>query len=296
MYEIQRYTETNVLGTSILLDLLANKDHQVRKVVLASSRSVYGEGAYICGQCGVVYPDGRDAEKLKRNQWDPMCPTCGARIQAIATPESARTSPASIYAATKLAQEDLIRIATKALGIPAVIFRFQNVYGEGQSLKNPYTGILSIFSNQLRQGKTINLYEDGRESRDFVYVSDVARAVGLGLTSDGADGVTLNVGSGHPTRVEQIALLLKDRLGVKTQPVVSGQYRLGDIRHGYADITAIRARLGFVPEVELDHGLDRFVTWVKTQPLEPDRLDTASEELVSRGLMAERVATEEAPV
>jgi len=223
--------------------------------------------------------------RLRSAGWEPQCPACGGEIQAIATPECAQTAPASIYAATKLAQEDLLRIASKALGIPAVIFRFQNVYGEGQSLKNPYTGILSIFSNQLRMGKTVHLYEDGQESRDFVHVSDIARAVVLGLTSDGADGATLNVGSGHPTSVEQVALLLQERLGGKTRPIISGQYRLGDIRHGYADLTAIRACLQYAPEVSLDEGLTRFAEWVKAQPVEPDRLDKATGELVARGLM-----------
>jgi dTDP-L-rhamnose 4-epimerase len=170
------------------------------------------------------------------------------------------------------------------LGIPSIIFRFQNVYGEGQSLKNPYTGILSIFSNQLREGKTISLYEDGQESRDFVHISDVARAVVCCVISDGADGSTLNVGSGHPTSVQRIALLLKERFGSKTEPIISGQYRLGDIRHGYADISAIYKQLGFVPTISLEQGLDRFVAWVKQQPAEPDRLDVATQELKSRGL------------
>jgi dTDP-L-rhamnose 4-epimerase len=285
MYEISRYTETNAGGTARLLDHLANHRHEVAKVILASSRSVYGEGAYRCPRCGLVYPAARSEERLRSQQWQPACPTCGGAIDAAATPETAMTAPASIYAATKLAQEDLVRVASKALGIPAVIYRFQNVYGEGQSLKNPYTGILSIFSNQLRMGKTIHLYEDGQESRDFVHVSDVARAVALGLTSDGADGATLNVGSGQPTSVEQVALLLGERFGAKAPPLVTGEYRLGDIRHGYADLAAIRACLQFRPEVPLDQGLTRFVEWVKTQPLEPDRLGKAAGELVARGLM-----------
>jgi dTDP-L-rhamnose 4-epimerase len=286
MYEISRYTETNVGGTAALLNYLANRQHQVGKIILASSRAVYGEGAYHCGQCGLVFPPARSEEVLRAAEWQPKCPACDRSIAAAATPEDARTAPASIYAATKLAQEDLIRVAAKALGIPAVIFRLQNVYGEGQSLKNPYTGILSIFSNQLRLGKTVQLYEDGEESRDFVHVSDVARAVGLGLASDAADGVTLNVGFGQPTSVAQVALLLRERLDGKTPPpVVSGQYRLGDIRHGYADVTAIRARLQFAPEISLEDGLTRFIEWVKTQAAEPDRLDQATGELVTRGLM-----------
>jgi dTDP-L-rhamnose 4-epimerase len=289
MYEISRYTRINIGGTAALLNYLANHKHRVRKIILASSRSVYGEGAYRCEQCNLVYPPARSDATFKSGEWQPRCPACKRPIEATATLEEAKTAPASIYAVTKLSQEDLVRVAAKALGIPAVIFRFQNVYGEGQSLKNPYTGILSIFSNQLRLKKTIHLYEDGRESRDFVHVADVARAVGLGLASDGADGATLNVGSGQPTSVESIALRLQERLGTKIHPIVSGQYRLGDIRHGYADLTAISACLQFAPEITLDEGLTRFVEWVKTQPLEPDRLEKATSELVARGLMPETV-------
>jgi dTDP-L-rhamnose 4-epimerase len=285
MYEIHRYTDTNVGGTAMLLDYLANHSHGVKKIVLASSRSVYGEGAYTCNQCGMVYPPERPAAMLSRHQWEPLCPKCGAVIRAAATPECASPQPASVYAATKLAQEDLVRIAATALGIGSVIFRFQNVYGEGQSLKNPYTGILSIFSNQLRLGKVLNLYEDGKESRDFVHVSDVARAVLLSLDSDRADGLTLNVGSGIATSVATIADLLQQRIGGHTGANVSGHYRLGDIRHEYADLSGIRQRLGFAPEITLEAGLDRFVEWVRRQPAEPDRLPQASEELASRGLM-----------
>jgi len=285
MYAIAHYSETNVGGTSRLLDYLANHRHAVRKIVLASSRAVYGEGAYLCQDCGLVYPPARSEKMFRSSRWQPVCPTCKAAIQAAPTPENAPMAPASIYAATKLSQEHLVRIATMALGIPAVIFRFQNVYGEGQSLQNPYTGMLSIFSNQLRLGKTIRLYEDGRESRDFVHVSDVARAVGMALSSDQADGATLNVGSGHSTSVEQIALLLQDRFENKTPPIVSGEYRLGDVRHGYADLGAIRVRLQFTPEISLADGLTRFADWVKRQPLQPDRLEQATAELVVRGLM-----------
>jgi dTDP-L-rhamnose 4-epimerase len=296
MYEISRYTETNVGGTAMLLDYLANHKHNVVKIVLASSRSVYGEGAYQCPNCGLVFPSMRSEEMLRSKHWQPDCPTCLSQIVPTATPEGAKTSPGSIYAATKLAQEDLLRIASTALGIPAVIFRLQNVYGEGQSLKNPYTGILSIFSNQLRCGKTVNLYEDGQESRDFIHVSDVARALVLGVTDDEADGCTLNVGSGQPTTVERIAVLIKERLGAKTEPVISGEYRLGDIRHEYADTTAIHRRLGFASEVSLEQGMDRFLQWVEEQPVEPDRLAAATQELISRGLMVENVEAEAAPV
>ena len=285
MYRIGDYARTNVLGTSLLLDVLANDRHEVKKLVLASSRSVYGEGAYQCAGCGFVYPPMRSSGSLAAGQWDPLCPDCGGPICPAATPESAKTSPASIYAATKLAQEDLVRIAGNALGIPCLIFRLQNVYGEGQSLHNPYTGILSIFSNRIRQGKVIVLFEDGHESRDFVHVSDVAEAMALGLLGDGGDGLTMNVGSGIAVSVDTIARTLKRQFADSSALVMSGQYRLGDIRHNFADISVIRRALGFSPKVPLEEGIARFVRWVKTQPASEDGLDRANRELIQRGLM-----------
>jgi dTDP-L-rhamnose 4-epimerase len=289
MYRIGDYTHTNVLGTALLLDVLANGPHEVAKLVLASSRAVYGEGAYGCAGCGLVYPPIRSLGSLQAGQWEPLCPTCCGLIYPVATPETARTSPASVYAATKLAQEDLVRIAASSLGIPFAIFRFQNVYGEGQSLHNPYTGILSIFSNRIRQGKALALFEDGQESRDFVHVSDVIEAVALSLASDGGDGLTMNVGSGEQVTVESIARNLKRQFGASSELVVSGQYRLGDIRHNFADISVIRQALGFSPKVTLEEGIARFVHWVKTQPIAggspEDGLDRANRELIERGLM-----------
>jgi dTDP-L-rhamnose 4-epimerase len=186
---------------------------------------------------------------------------------------------------TKLSQEQLIAVGS-ALGIATVILRFQNVYGEGQSLKNPYTGILSIFSNRIRLGKTIDLFEDGNESRDFVHVSDVVNAVSLATELAGGDGQTLNVGSGIPTSVSRVAQCLARSLGSSQEPVISHEYRLGDIRHCYADLTRIRQALGFAPAIGLDEGLDRFARWVKTQPVEEDKLDQANRQLAQRGLMA----------
>jgi dTDP-L-rhamnose 4-epimerase len=285
MYRIGDYARTNVLGTALLLDVLANERHGVTKLVLASSRSVYGEGAYQCPRCGIIYPPMRSPGSLAAGRWDPLCTDCGSPVRPAATPEIAKTSPASIYAATKLAQEDLVRIAANALGIPFLIFRLQNVYGEGQSLNNPYTGILSIFSNRIRQGKVIVLFEDGQESRDFVHVSDVAEAMALGLLGDGGDGRTMNVGSGIPVAVDTIARSLKRHFDDSSALVMSGQYRLGDIRHNYADISVISRALGFSPQVLLEEGIGRFVRWVKTQPIAEDGLDRANRELIERGLM-----------
>jgi dTDP-L-rhamnose 4-epimerase len=290
MYRIGDYSNTNVLGIALLLDVLANGRHDVRKLVLASSRSVYGEGAYRCARCGLVNPPMRSPASLLANQWEPTCPLCSAAIAPIATPETCTTNPASVYAATKLAQEDLLRIVGNALGIPFLVFRLQNVYGEGQSLNNPYTGILSIFSNRIRQGKEIVLFEDGQESRDFLHVSDVSEAMALGLESDDGDGLTMNVGSGVQVSVETIARSLMSQFRDSRVPVVvSGQYRVGDIRHNYADITAIGRLLGFAPKVSLEEGIARFVSWVKAQRLvydgAEDGLDRANKELIERGLM-----------
>jgi dTDP-L-rhamnose 4-epimerase len=289
MYRIGDYTNTNVLGTALLLDVLANTHHQVTKLVLASSRSVYGEGAYQCTGCGLVYPAIRSLDSLQAGHWEPLCPSCCGPIHPVATPETARTSPASVYAATKLAQEDLVRIAAGALGIPFLIFRLQNVYGEGQSLNNPYTGILSIFSNRIRQGKVIALFEDGQESRDFVHVSDVAEAMSLGLESDGGDGLTMNVGSGVQVSVDTVARSLLQQFAEPSTLVVSGQYRLGDIRHNFADVSVIGQALGFSPKVSLEDGMARFARWVRTQPIAEDGpeegLERANRELIERGLM-----------
>jgi dTDP-L-rhamnose 4-epimerase len=289
MYRIGDYTSTNVLGTALMLDVLANDRHDVKKLVLASSRSVYGEGAYECSLCGLVYPPMRSSGSLQASQWEPLCPCCSGSVQPVATPETARTSPASVYAATKLAQEDLVRIVANALGIPFLVFRLQNVYGEGQSLSNPYTGILSIFSNRIRQGKEILLFEDGLESRDFVHVSDVAEAITLGLTSEGGDGLTMNVGSGEQVSVEMIARSLMRQFRSSAPVIVSGQYRLGDIRHNFADMAVIRGCLAFSPKMTLEQGISRFVHWVKTQPVvqngAEDGLDRANRELIERGLM-----------
>lgn len=285
MYEIARYDRVNSYGTALLLDVLANRPHRVKKVVLSSSRSVYGEGQYRCAVDGVVQPAQRAVSNLMVGNWDIHCPVCGAVVQPLPTKESAAPRPASIYAATKLAQEELVRIGCTALGIPYVNLRLQNVYGAGQSLKNPYTGILSIFSTRIRHGLKVPIFEDGTESRDFVHVSDVACAIALSLESDRASGMTLNVGAGVPTSVRDIAEMLVKVFGGSSRVEVTGQFRVGDIRHCYAELTAIREATGFEPRVGLEEGLRGFARWVLSEPLPEDRLGQANQELKARGLM-----------
>lgn len=289
MYEIARYNEVNSQGTALLLDILAQTpDHGIDRVVLTSSRSVYGEGRYECGGCmaGPVYPSSRGAEQLAAAQWDPACPSCGGALAAAPTREVDATSPASVYAATKLAQEDLVRIACGALGIGYAILRLQNVYGEGQSLKNPYTGILSIFSTRIRRGGELPLFEDGEETRDFIHVDDVAEALARAVTSPEPVNTTINVGSGKATSVAEVAGLLNAALGGRSPTRVTGEYRLGDIRHNCADIARLDSLLGYRPQVSLSDGLARFAAWVLSEELPEDQLDRANAELRARKLMA----------
>jgi dTDP-L-rhamnose 4-epimerase len=289
MYDIARYSSVNVQGTALLLDVLANDEHRsVRRVVLASSRSIYGEGAYVCAGCAPerrLYPEARPAQALAAHRWEHACASCGNALVALPTKESDPARPASIYAATKLGQEDLVRITCGSLGLGYAILRLQNVYGEGQSLNNPYTGILSIFSTRVRREIELPIFEDGEETRDFVHVEDVANAFVAALTSERTPDCEINVGSGLATSVAEIARQLGAAFGASPQLVVTGQYRLGDIRHNRADITLLKELLDYRPRVGLAEGLQRFAAWVRAQPLPEDRLAAANAELSARGMM-----------
>lgn len=288
MYEIDRYYAVNVQGTALLCDILANRRHNVRKVILASSRSVYGEGAYICHSCdgeGVrQFPGARTPEQLAGQQWEPICPVCSAPMMPTATREDDALSPASIYAASKLAQEELVRVTCMSFGIDHVILRFQNVFGEGQSLTNPYTGILSIFSTRLRLGLSLPVFEDGKETRDFVHVDDVSMAI-LHSMEEAVANAVINVGMGKPTSIMEMACSLSRIMSSNIEPHVTGQYRVGDIRHNFADITRLENIVGYVPKILFEEGLQRFCEWVRHQPIPQDLLDQANAALVARKLM-----------
>jgi dTDP-L-rhamnose 4-epimerase len=289
MYDIARYNSVNVQGTALLLDVLANDAHRsARRIVLASSRSIYGEGAYVCASCAPerrVHPESRAAQSLAAHRWEHACPSCGNALVALPTKESDTNRPASIYAATKLAQEDLVRITCRSLGLGYAILRLQNVYGEGQSLNNPYTGILSIFSTRIRRELELPIFEDGEETRDFVHVEDVANAFVAAVSSERTPDCEINVGSGLATSVAEIARQLGSAFGASPRLVVTGQYRLGDIRHNRADITRLKELLDYRPRVGLAEGLQRFAAWVRAQPLPEDRLEAANAELSARGMM-----------
>ncbi|MDY0830365.1 NAD-dependent epimerase/dehydratase family protein [Microbacterium sp. BG28] len=284
MYEIDRYCETNVGGTAKLLDVLANDRHSTRRIVIASSRSIYGEGAYRTPDGRIVYPTHRADRDMAAGEFEVHLSGEGP-LKLVPTAEDAKLHPSSVYGITKQTQEALVMTVAPTIGIEPVSLRYQNVYGPGQSLKNPYTGILSIFSTLIRQGKEINVFEDGRESRDFVYVDDVVEATFLAATHPRAAGEIFNVGSGVATTVNEVIEALFAAFGTRVPTRVSGNYRLGDIRHNVADTTHISEMLGFVPATPFAEGVRRFVDWVRSEPVDDDGYQRSLDEMSARNLL-----------
>lgn len=285
MYQIRHYVDVNEMGTAALLEAIGKCQRRPRHVVLASSRSIYGEGAYsVDGKPGpLIQPSPRSRGQLAAARWDHLDEN-GTPLRPVPTPESMSPAPGSVYAATKAAQEMLLASAADAMDLKTTILRFQNVYGEGQSLRNPYTGIISIFFNRARQGLDIPIFEDGRESRDFVHVDDVVRVLAALLNAGLPSGSVVNVGSGVATSVMDLSNTLLAVSGIQVAVKVTGQYRVGDIRHCYADLSRLEAMLGLMPQIGLETGLRRFCEWALTQPVHEDRLDAATEELRKKGL------------
>ena len=285
MYEISRYNDVNILGTAHLLNFLANNKNSVKKLIIASSRSIYGEGKYKCEKHGVVYPNDRIASNMINGKFDLFCDVCGGELDLMPTDENSMIHPSSIYGITKHQQEQMTLLMGKSLGIPAVSLRYQNVYGPGQSLSNPYTGILSIFSTRMLNGNDIDIYEDGEESRDFVFIDDVVEATILALEKEEANHQVFNVGSGEPTTVSQVANSLKSLYNSNTNISISGSFRLGDIRHNYADLNKIKNLLGFKVKFDFQTGISRFVDWAKTQEVKEDKYEQSLNELKNKGLI-----------
>ena len=285
MYRVRHYVGVNEFGTAALLEALAACAKRPRRVILASSRSVYGEGAYVDPRAPdqMLQPPSRSAEQLAAHGWELQAPD-GYPLTPVPTSEDLPFAPGSVYAATKAAQELLLRASAPALGIKPVILRFQNVYGEGQSLQNPYTGIISIFFNRARQGLGIPLYEDGFESRDFIHIDDIVAGLVAALDADLPDGLAINLGAGTPTTVTELAEALVAASGHQVPITVTGQYRVGDIRHCFADMRRAKERLGIVPQVSLATGLARFCAWAESQPVFEDGSNKALAELRARNL------------
>ena len=284
MYEIDRYVAANVGGTAKLLDLLTNEPHSVRRIVVASSRSIYGEGAYRAEDGSVVYPPHRSDEAMAGGDFDVHLPGRDP-LTLVPTDETAKLHPSSVYGITKQMQESLVLTVAPTIGVEAVSLRYQNVYGPGQSLKNPYTGILSIFSTLIRQGKEINIFEDGEESRDFVFIDDVVESTFLASTVPAAAGGVFNVGSGEATTVTQVVEALMAAFDVRVPTRITGNYRLGDIRHNVADTTRLREIVGYTPRVSFAEGVREFVEWVLTEPVEGDSYQRSLDEMASRNLL-----------
>jgi len=284
MYEIKRYIDVNIGGTALMLDIIANSKTNIKKMIIASSRAIYGEGKYYCNEHAFVYPEHRCDKYMSQGDFEVKCPVCGLNAKLLSTDESSKIHPSSIYGITKQNQEQMVMLMGKSLGIPAVAFRYQNVYGPGQSLKNPYTGILSIFSTRIKNGNDISIFEDGLESRDFVYIDDVVNATILGIEKDQANNEVFNVGTGVQTNVEVVANTLKMKYNSDIAIKITKNYRVGDIRHNFADITKIKALLGFEVKYDFDRGIGNFTEWVNTQDVGEDLYERSILEMKKKGL------------
>ena len=284
MYEIEKYVNTNIGGTALLLDILTNNHHSVKRVLVAESRAIYGEGKYHCEQCGDVYPSDRKDKDMAKRDFECHCPKCGGKLKLVATTEDSAIHPSSVYGIAKQVQGQLLHLVCPTIGVESVSFRYQNVYGPGQSLSNPYTGILSIFSTRIKNHNGINIFEDGMETRDFVYIDDVVDATILGLEVPEANGYAFNVGTGVATNVLTVAKTLCQKYGIEVPITVSGNYRLGDIRHNYADISLARKILGFEPQWNFNDGITQFCKWVDKQDIKEDLYDASIEEMKNKGL------------
>ena len=284
MYEIERYVKANDLGTAVVLEAILARQQQIKKLVVASSMSIYGEGACKCETCGVVYPQLRPSEQLIDRRWELECATCGKELTPIGTTEEKPLFPTSVYAVTKQDQEQFCLAVGRSYKIPTVALRYFNVYGTRQALSNPYTGVCAIFSSRLLNGNAPMIFEDGEQSRDFVHVSDIVQANLLALETDRADYQALNVGTGVATSVRAVCNLLAKGLGLDIEPEIVGRYREGDIRHCVSDISKARKLLGYEPKVSLEQGIPELLTWVRAQAAQ-DQVESATAELESRQLV-----------
>jgi dTDP-L-rhamnose 4-epimerase len=286
MYEVSRYSRTNLHGAAVLFDLITNQNrNRIDRIVVASSRAVYGEGAYLCHKDGLVYPNSRTSAEKQARLFDPVCPVCGENCIPAPTPEDAPERPSSFYGLTKLSQEKMTLLFGQALGIPSVALRYQNVFGPGQSLQNPYTGILAIFSNLARAGKDIKIFEDGNESRDFVYIEDVVAVTRKAVLGPLQGCHSINVGSGNRISVLEVANLINTHFGGKSAVRVEWIFREGDIRHGFADLERARQVLDYKPAWSFGAGLERFLSWVAASAPLTEGYERSLSEMRERGLL-----------
>ena len=286
MYQISKYIEYNTLGTAILLDILVNKEHNVKKLIVASSMSIYGEGKYKCESCGYVFPQFRDNYDLEKGIWEYKCKGCGKELIPVPTDELKPLDSTSIYAMSKKHQEKISLLIGDTYGIDTTALRFFNVYGSRQALSNPYTGVCAIFCSNLLAGNPPIIFEDGFQSRDFVNVKDVCQALKIAMKIKGAKGNAFNVGTGNPITINSIAQILTQKINPKLKPIITNKYRAGDIRHCFADISKFKEKSGFEPKMSFKQGIEELIQWVKLQVGKvQDKSRNAFEELKNKGLI-----------
>ena len=284
MYEVRKYVDMNSLGGAVLLDILANEKTNLSKVVVASSMSIYGEGQYLCPDCGIVYPKLRSEHQLESREWEMNCKNCDCVVEPMPTNEEKPLFPTSIYAITKRDHEEMFLTIGRAYNIPTVALRYFNIYGSRQALSNPYTGVAAIFSSRLLNHHSPIVFEDGLQSRDFIHVSDIVQANILALEKQEANYEVFNVGTGRQLTIKDMGTILIESLAPEQKLTILDQFRQGDIRHCYADISKIQTKLGFAPQVAFEDGVDEFVNWVATQPA-MDLVDNAKAQLSERNLV-----------
>jgi dTDP-L-rhamnose 4-epimerase len=285
MYEIAHYMGANTLGTANLLQVLLKTRTELEKLVVASSMSIYGEGKYLCPQCGEQCPPPRSLEQLKRKQWETLCPLCGEALAPVPCDEAKPLQCTSIYSLSKKDQEEMALLFGRTYGVPVVALRYFNIYGTRQALSNPYTGVAAIFASRLLNGRAPIIFEDGRQMRDFVSVHDVVEANLLAMDCPAAQGMAINIGSGEPISVREIAATLGRELGASIPADISGKYRAGDIRHCFADIRQAARVLGYKPKVSFVEGIRELAGWLRSQTAE-DRAAEAVQQLDYYGLTA----------
>ena len=285
MYEIVRYVKANDLGTAVLLEEVIKNADQFKKIVVASSMSIYGEGAYKCESCDTfAHPEVRSDEQLASHDWELKCEECSSELVPVGTYESKPLFPTSVYAVSKQDQEQYCLSVGRAYKIPTVALRYFNVYGTRQALSNPYTGVCAIFSSRLMNDEAPMIFEDGGQTRDFVHVSDIVQANLLAMEKDGADYTAVNVGTGRRLSIAQVSDMLAKGLGKDIKPEIVGKYREGDIRHCIADISRTQDLLGYQPKVKLEDGMEELLGWVSEQRPD-DKVMSATAELADRNLV-----------
>jgi dTDP-L-rhamnose 4-epimerase len=286
MYEISRYMSVNTGGTAELLQAILDNKTALQKLIVASSMSIYGEGRYYCSACDkAVTPPVRTTAQLKAGQWDPRCQHCGNVLEPRPTDESKPSEINSFYALSKRDQEEMCLIFGRTYGLPVTALRFFNIYGTRQALSNPYTGVAAVFASRLLNGQAPLVFEDGEQMRDFVSIHDIVRASMLAMERRESDGEVINIGSGKPVSILQVAQMLAHSLNSSIGPVVTRKYRAGDIRHCYADLTKARTLLGYEPKVTHEEGFSELAAWLSKQQAE-DRAETMLKELSAYGLTA----------